>query len=113
MCFSASHTEAFGMTALEAQATGLVNIAPNYGGFTDFGYSKIKWNKKTILKSIDDNSIDEYYIKSMSDYLHINIFILDTASKNLNLSSDYYPNRKHYVIYKIEEQYYPIFIKDK
>ena len=70
-------------------------------------------NKKTILKSIDDNSIDEYYIKSISDYLHINIFILDTASKNLNLSSDYYPNRKHYVIYKIEEQYYPIFIKDK
>jgi len=35
-CFSASHTEAFGMTALEAQATGLINIAPNYGGFLDF-----------------------------------------------------------------------------
>ncbi len=33
---SASHTEAFGMTALEAQATGLINIAPNYGGFVDF-----------------------------------------------------------------------------
>jgi len=36
VCFSASHTEAFGMTGLEAQATGLVNIAPNYGGFLDF-----------------------------------------------------------------------------
>lgn len=35
-CFSASHTEAFGMTALEAQAMGLINIAPNYGGFLDF-----------------------------------------------------------------------------
>lgn len=35
-CFSASHTEAFGMTALEAQATGLFNIAPRYGGFLDF-----------------------------------------------------------------------------
>ncbi len=35
-CFSASHTEAFGMTALEAQAVGLINIAPNYGGFLDF-----------------------------------------------------------------------------
>jgi len=34
--FSASHTEAFGMTALEAQATGLINIAPRYGGFLDF-----------------------------------------------------------------------------
>lgn len=34
--FSASHAEGFGMTALEAQATGLINIAPNYGGFTDF-----------------------------------------------------------------------------
>ena len=34
--FSASHTEAFGMTALEAQAVGLFNIAPNYGGFIDF-----------------------------------------------------------------------------
>ncbi len=35
-CFSASYTEAFGMTALEAQATGLINIAPRYGGFLDF-----------------------------------------------------------------------------
>lgn len=34
--FSASHSEAFGMTALEGQATGLINIAPNYGGFLDF-----------------------------------------------------------------------------
>lgn len=34
--FSASHTEAFGMTGLEAQATGLINIAPRYGGFLDF-----------------------------------------------------------------------------
>jgi hypothetical protein len=83
-----------------------------YGGFTDFGYSKIKWNKKTILKSIDDNLIDEYYIKSISDYLHINIFILNTTSKTLELFSDYYPNRKHYVIYKVDDQYYPIFNKD-
>jgi glycosyltransferase involved in cell wall biosynthesis len=35
-CFSASHSEAFGMTALEAQAIGLINIAPRYGGFLDF-----------------------------------------------------------------------------
>jgi glycosyltransferase involved in cell wall biosynthesis len=34
--FSASYTEAFGMTGLEAQAAGLFNIAPNYGGFLDF-----------------------------------------------------------------------------
>lgn len=34
--FSASHTEAFGMTGLEAQAMGMINIAPKYGGFLDF-----------------------------------------------------------------------------
>lgn len=51
--FSASHTEAFGMTALEAQATGLINIAPRYGGFLDF--------------MNDDNSLliegKEFYVK--------------------------------------------------
>ena len=36
VCFSASHCEAFGMTALEAAASGLVNLATNYGGFIDF-----------------------------------------------------------------------------
>jgi hypothetical protein len=83
-----------------------------YGGFTDFGYSKLKWNKKTLLKSIDDNSIDEYYLRSLSDYLHINIFILNSDSKLLTLLSDYYPYRKHFVMYKLNNQYYPIFNKE-
>lgn len=34
--FSASNTEGFGMCALEANALGLINIAPRYGGFLDF-----------------------------------------------------------------------------
>lgn len=34
--FSASYCEGFGMTALDSHALGKINIAPNYGGFTDF-----------------------------------------------------------------------------
>lgn len=34
--FSMSHCEGFGMTALEAAATGLINVNPRYGGFLDF-----------------------------------------------------------------------------
>jgi glycosyltransferase involved in cell wall biosynthesis len=34
--FTASNTEGFGMCALEANALGLINIAPRYGGFLDF-----------------------------------------------------------------------------
>ena len=56
--------------------TGLKRFI-QYGGFTDFGYSKLKWNKKTITNSIDTNSIDEFYVRSLSDYLHVNILILN------------------------------------
>ena len=83
-----------------------------YGGFTDFGYSKLKWNKKTITNSIDNNSIDEYFIRSLSDYLHVNIFILNENSDHFLCSGDYYVHRKTFVIYKFNEKFYPIFNKD-
>ena len=83
-----------------------------YGGFTDFGYSKLKWNKKMITNSIDTNTIDEYYIRSLSDYLHVNIFILNEDSEAFTLYGDFYPNRKIYVIYNHNQIFYPVFDKD-
>jgi hypothetical protein len=83
-----------------------------YGGFTEFGYSKLKWNKKMITNSIDSNSIDEYYIRSLSDYLHVNIYILHAKSDSFTFFGDFYPNRKSYVIYKFNDNFYPIFDKE-
>jgi hypothetical protein len=83
-----------------------------YGGFTDFGYSKLKWNKKTIINSIDNNIIDEYYIRTLSDYLHINILILNHKAEYLTFFGDFYLHRKTVVLYNYNEKFYPIFDKE-
>jgi len=80
-----------------------------YGGFTDCGYSKLKWNKKDINKSIDSNLIDKYFIRSLADYLHINILILENTTNEFISLDNYSVDKKHIVLYKIDNTYYPVF----
>jgi hypothetical protein len=84
-----------------------------YGGITEFGYTKLKWNKKTLKDNINNNIIDESTIRVISDYLHINIFVINEDSKQIEYGgAEFVPFKKNIFIYKYKDNFYPIFTKD-
>jgi hypothetical protein len=47
----------------------------SYGGITEFNYTKLKWNKKSLKDNINNNIINEMTVRVVCDYLHVNIYI--------------------------------------
>lgn len=102
--FSASHCEGFGITALDALALGKINIAPNYGGFTDFLnhdnslliegreffvppnflYWSQKNKTKAFMPSIESGVDKLRYAVSHKDEL------LNKFAQNINITRDHY-----------------------
>ncbi len=84
-----------------------------YGGITEFGYTKLKWNKKTLKDNINNNVIDAGTVRVVSDYLHINIFIINEDMKQVEYGgAEFVPFKKNVFLYKYKEDFFPIFIKE-
>jgi hypothetical protein len=85
----------------------------SYGGVTEFNYTKLKWNKKTLKDNINKNIIDESTIRVVNDYLHVNIFIFNEETELIEYGgSDYIPFKKNLFFYKYQNNYYPVFNKN-
>lgn len=89
--------------------------------FIDNNYSKLGWVKKEFLEDIRKTNITKMYMRYLSDYFKINLFLVD-----LELDTLYYIGEKNLIPYKInifiiklEDQttgdvnYEPIFTKNK
>jgi hypothetical protein len=86
----------------------------SYGGITEFNYTKLKWNKKTLKDNINDNIINEMTIRVVCDYLHINIFIFNEDSKKIEYGGgEFVPFKKNIFLYKFENNFYPIYTTDE
>ena len=87
----------------------------SYGGITEFNYTKLKWNKKTLKDNINNNIINEMTIRVVCDYLHINILVLNEDTKKIEYGGgEFIPFKKNIFVYKYENNFYPIFTnKDK
>ena len=87
----------------------------SYGGFTEYNYNKLKWNKKSLKDNILNNVVDAGTVRILCDYLHINIFIVNEDKKEVEYGGgDYVPFKKNLLIYKYKDNFYPIFTeKDK
>lgn len=84
----------------------------SYGGVTEFNYTKLKWNKKTLKDNINKNIIDESTIRVVADYLHVNIFIFNEETESIEYGGgDYIPFKKNLFFYKYQKNYYPVFNK--
>lgn len=84
-----------------------------YGGITEFGYNKLKWNKKTLKDNISNNVIDAGTVRVVSDYLHINVFIINEDSKQIEYGgAEFIPFKKNLFLYKYKDNFYPVFLKE-
>ena len=84
----------------------------SYGGITEFGYGKLKWNKKTLKDNITKNIIDSSTVRIVCDYLHINIFIINEDTDNFEYGGgEFIPFKKNIFLYKYSDIYYPVFNK--
>ena len=78
ICFSMSHCEAFGLTALEGAAAGLINICPSYGGFLDFMNNDNSFLINGIIGKADHRSM---YWESNQNAVWFNPNIDDAVDK--------------------------------
>lgn len=64
--------------------------------FNKFGYNKYKWDKQNLLDTINKCSINKYLLKYLSDYFHVNIFILNLNNDYIEFGSDVFiPYKKN------------------
>jgi hypothetical protein len=85
----------------------------SYGGITEFNYTKMKWNKKTLKDNINKNIIDAGTIRVVNDYLHINIFIFNEDSGQFEYGGgDFIPFKMNIFLYKYKGAFYPVFTKN-
>jgi hypothetical protein len=85
----------------------------SYGGITEFNYTKLKWNKKTLKDNINKNIIDPGTIRVVNDYLHINIFIFNEDSGQFEYGGgDFIPFKMNVFLYKYKDTFYPVFTKN-
>lgn len=85
----------------------------SYGGVSEFNYTKLKWNKKTLKDNINKNIIDASIVRVVSDYLHVNIFIFNEETESIEYGGgDYIPFKKNLFFYKYQNNYYPVFNKN-
>jgi hypothetical protein len=68
--------------------------------FDTFEYKKFKWNKSELFSDINDNVLGKNVVKYLSDYFHINIFILDLEEDELHFSNgiEFVPYKKNVFI---------------
>lgn len=82
--------------------------------FNDLEYKLLGWTKKQLLQelndSINNNIISAKVIKYLSDYLHINIFILDLEKDALYYSDyNFVPFKKTLFLLDFGPSYEPLF----
>ena len=63
--------------------------------YSEFNYSKYKWTLLDMQKNMDSGIFDSSIIKYLSDYLSINIFIID-----LNLDKLYFAGGNEFIPFK-------------
>ena len=76
-------------------------------GFKNYNYSKLKWTKNQIIKDINSNTISEKIIRSVSDILHINIFIINLDNIEY-YGGDFLVFKKIVILFKYNDDYYII-----
>lgn len=75
--------------------------------FKFFEYDKLGWNKENLKMSIINGNINPHVIKFVSDYLCINIFILDIQQDKVYFPGDeYISHRKHIFLLKYPDNTY-------
>ena len=80
--------------------------------YIDFLYSKYKWNKTDLYKDMDNGVFGPNIIKYLSDYLSVNIFILDLVEDKLFFGggNEFISFRKNIFLIKYEDDVYePLF----
>lgn len=81
--------------------------------FKYFGYNKFKWEQEFIKESIDKCNSNKQVLRYISDYFHINIFVLDIENDELIFCSDkYVPYKKHIFLLKFKENNFEPFVME-
>jgi hypothetical protein len=76
-------------------------------GFKQHKYSKLKWTKNHIFKSIENNIIDDKLIRYVSDALHINIFYIKNNKINY-VGGEFIVFKKIVLLLNVNDKYYLI-----
>uniref|UniRef100_A0A6C0EFG5 Uncharacterized protein n=1 Tax=viral metagenome TaxID=1070528 RepID=A0A6C0EFG5_9ZZZZ len=85
-----------------------------FGDYTKFKYSKLKWNKQEIAKHIEDKLPTKYLMRYISDFLHINIFILDLQDDELYFTNSFFvPYKRNIFLVRHFDKYEPLFTEQK
>lgn len=83
--------------------------------FIKYNYEAFNWSISDILNDFKTNVVSEKVIKFISDYLHINIFILDLNNDLLFFGSGYQfiPYKKSIFLLKFDEKSYEPFYTEQ
>ncbi len=82
-------------------------------GFKQHQYSKLKWTKNDIFKSLEKNEITDKVIRYVSDALHINIFCIDHKTQQINYyGGDFIVFKKIAILVKHSNKYYLVCTVD-
>ncbi len=79
-------------------------------GFKQHQYSKLKWTKNDIFKSLEKNEVTDKIIRYVSDALHINIFCIDYKTQEVNYyGGDFIVFKKIAILMKHDNKYYLVY----
>lgn len=83
--------------------------------FKQFEYKNLGWDKNELVNNIANGEIDENIIKYLSDYFHINIFILNLEEDKLYFGGgeNYIPYKETIFLLKYNDDNYEPFFTEK
>lgn len=78
-------------------------------GFTEYGYSKLKWTKKMFQDALTQLQNSALEFKYLNDYLHLNIFVMDGEKYIFEfMGGTFNKFKKNLLLYKINSMFYLI-----
>lgn len=82
--------------------------------FSDFRYKDFGWNKNEVMDNIRKMQINNSILKVLTDYLHLNIFIIDTDNDKITISDKISQFRKSIILFCINgTNYEPLIYKSE
>lgn len=82
--------------------------------FSDFKYKDFGWNKNEVMDNIRKMQINNTILKVLTDYLHLNIFIIDTDNDKITISDKISQFRKSIILFCINRtNYEPLIYKSE
>jgi hypothetical protein len=80
--------------------------------FKSFGYKKLKWDQEKLSNYVNSCIINRFLLRYISDYFHINIFLLDIEKDQLIYCSKYYiPYKKHIFLLHFKNNFEPFIME--